>query len=463
MTRWEILFGILRLPLDLAAAAAAMILAYRLREAGIDLLPNTQILGQSAQLPLFDDYMVTFVLPWSIVAISVLASLRLYVLRVTLGPWRELGRVIVAAGLWAALVMAWFFLQRELFFSRMLLLHATALLGAFLLLGRGMILLIQRWSLRYGIGVRSLVSCGASPLHSSTRMILERDPRYRYLGHITDDVGLAHAHATQALDIVVHTDPAPESRATHRIAAFCRDHHIAYAFLPPIFADVPHQLSLAAIGLLPILRHVPTPLDGWGRVWKRGFDILGSLVLISMASPFLIGLAVLILLVDGWPVLYVSRRVGQRAASLIPVLKFRTMVRDAEQKKSTLAQKNERRDGPLFKMKNDPRITRLGNVLRRLSLDELPQLFNVLLGHLSLVGPRPHLPEEVAKYASHERRVLTARPGITGLAQISGRSGLKFDDEIRLDMRYIEEWSPGMDLWILWRTIWVVLSGREAD
>jgi lipopolysaccharide/colanic/teichoic acid biosynthesis glycosyltransferase len=139
------------------------------------------------------------------------------------------------------------------------------------------------------------------------------------------------------------------------------------------------------------------------------------------------------------------------------------MCPDADEKKKSLAYLSHRSDGPLFKIKHDPRVTPLGRILRRFSIDELPQLLNVIVGHLSLVGPRPHLPDEVAKYTQLQRRVFTVRPGVTGLAQISGRSNLPFDEEVKLDMRYIEDWSLGLDLWILWRTVFVVLFGRGAD
>ena len=134
------------------------------------------------------------------------------------------------------------------------------------------------------------------------------------------------------------------------------------------------------------------------------------------------------------------------------------MVKDADKLKAELQPANERRDGPLFKVKDDPRITNVGKIIRRFDLDELPQLFNVLAGQMSLVGPRPHLPEEVKNYTSYQRRVFTVKPGMTGLAQVSGRSNLKFAQEVKLDLQYVEEWSVRLDLWILWRTAFVMVS-----
>ncbi|MDQ1344395.1 MAG: hypothetical protein QG650_1116 [Patescibacteria group bacterium] len=131
---------------------------------------------------------------------------------------------------------------------------------------------------------------------------------------------------------------------------------------------------------------------------------------------------------------------------------------DAEKLKTKLLKKNERVDGPLFKIENDPRITRIGKLLRRFDIDELPQLFNVLLGDMSLVGPRPHLPEEVRQYEESQKRVLTLKPGITGMAQVNGRHRNSFEDEVRFDVFYIENWSLALDLKILFKTVAVVVS-----
>lgn len=317
--------------------------------------------------------------------------------------------------------------------------------------------------LKQGIGKRSVLSWGELPLLPIVQESIEGDHRYHYVGHAHSLEELRQLHAERTIDLVIHTDPSPKSEATADVIDECRSAHIGYAFLPPVFADVPHQLSFGSIGLVPMLRFEPTPLDGWGRVIKRTLDIVIGGILLLILSPFLLAVSVVILVTSGFPLFYVSYRVGQYGEKEIPIFKFRTMCKDADALKSSLKHLSHRSDGPLFKIKNDPRITRVGHVLRRLSIDELPQLMNVLLGHLSLVGPRPHLPEEVAKYSRRHRRVFTVRPGITGLAQISGRSNLPFEDEVRLDMGYIEEWSLGFDLWILWRTVFVVLFGKDAE
>jgi lipopolysaccharide/colanic/teichoic acid biosynthesis glycosyltransferase len=262
--------------------------------------------------------------------------------------------------------------------------------------------------------------------------------------------------------LVIQTDANPDSDHTAELIDFCRSRHVGYAFLPPVFADVPHLLGIERLGLLPLLTFHPTPLDGWGRVWKALFDTLAAAVLLILLLPFFLVIAMIIVLDDGFPVFYVSRRVGERGRGWIPVLKFRSMIRNADSSKQSIAASNHRR-GPLFKVRGDPRVTRFGRVLRRWSIDELPQLINVLAGHMALVGPRPHLPDEVDLYTAYHRRVFAVRPGLTGLAQVSGRSDLSFDEEVAFDLRYVEEWSPALDLWILWRTLVVVMGRRGAD
>jgi exopolysaccharide biosynthesis polyprenyl glycosylphosphotransferase len=464
MKRSEILFGILRVPFDFLAVFGALLLAYYLRTRNIDLIPGVNLLINSPSLPVFDYYFLHFTLPATVLYLLLLLSLGLYALRTTLGPWREMGRVIVASGLWIALVIAWFFfIERQLFFSRVLLLQATGLITVFVVVLRAIIHLVQRAFLRRGVGTRNVLSCGQTPLPTSVRESLVKDVRFNYLGHVSGFSDVMEIQTNEPIDIVLHTDPNPSSGDTLKLVDFCRSKHIGYAFLPPLFADAPHQLSINRLGLTPILRFEPTPLDGWGRVWKRAIDLVLGLILLILLSPILLIITIALLLVSGRPVFYVSNRVGQYGRGRIPLIKFRTMFVDADERKKEFECFSHRQDGPLFKIKGDPRTTAIGKFLRRWSLDELPGFINVVLGHLSLVGPRPHLPEEVAKYTDRQRRVFAVRPGITGLAQISGRSDLSFEEEVLLDTRYIEDWSLGLDLWTMWRTVFVVLGGKGAD
>ncbi len=179
-----------------------------------------------------------------------------------------------------------------------------------------------------------------------------------------------------------------------------------------------------------------------------------------MLSPLMAAISLMIRLHDRGPALFTQTRVGKDGKTF-KIYKFRTMVVNAEQRKDELQAQNDF-DGVLFKLRKDPRVTAIGTYLRRWSLDELPQLCNVFLGHMSLVGPRPPLPDEAEKYAAHVRRRLVVKPGLTGLWQVNGRSDLSWDESVRLDLRYVENWSFALDLQILWKTVSVMFRGAGA-
>ncbi len=206
---------------------------------------------------------------------------------------------------------------------------------------------------------------------------------------------------------------------------------------------------------------VPSPAwASWQRVAKRALDITVAAALLVLAAPLMLLVAVAIKLDSPGPVIFRQRRVG-KDGRLFTFYKFRGMVADAEARLHEVAHLNEV-DGPIFKSRRDPRVTRVGRVLRRTSLDELPQLWNVLRGDMSLVGPRPPLPTEVAQYEPWQRDRLLAPGGITGLWQVSGRNLLGFEDMVRLDLEYITRWSLWLDLVILARTVLVVFTARGA-
>jgi exopolysaccharide biosynthesis polyprenyl glycosylphosphotransferase len=209
------------------------------------------------------------------------------------------------------------------------------------------------------------------------------------------------------------------------------------------------------------LLHVDHPqLSGFRVFVKDLFDRSVAAAALILLSPLLVVLAVTIRLHDRGPALFTQVRVG-KDGHMFRIYKFRTMVVDAEKRRNQLLESNDT-DGVLFKLRNDPRVTAVGAHLRRWSIDELPQLFNVLLGQMSLVGPRPALPDEAARYAEHVRRRLVVKPGLTGLWQVNGRSDLNWEESVRLDLRYVENWSFVLDLQILWKTISVMVRGSGA-
>ncbi len=195
-------------------------------------------------------------------------------------------------------------------------------------------------------------------------------------------------------------------------------------------------------------------------IFKRIFDLIFATLISVIALPVGLLIALAIRLDSPGPVLYAQTRVG-RNGDLFKIYKFRSMVANADERRSEIANLNES-TGPLFKVRDDPRRTQVGTLLRRFSLDELPQLINVFRGEMSLVGPRPNLPAEVAQYQEWHRKRLSVSPGMTGLWQVSGRSDLTFDEMVLLDIYYAENWSFGLDMSILLTTVPKVLLGKGA-
>jgi exopolysaccharide biosynthesis polyprenyl glycosylphosphotransferase len=220
------------------------------------------------------------------------------------------------------------------------------------------------------------------------------------------------------------------------------------------------RLHIRPVTGLPLL-HVEKPeFTGGKRALKNVTDRVAASLLLLVLSPLLLGIWLAIRLTSPGSGFFRQVRVG-KDGNEFRMWKFRSMYADAEARLAALEAQSDG-NGVLFKMKSDPRITRIGVFLRRFSLDELPQLFNVLTGSMSLVGPRPPLPSEVAKYENHVRRRLLVRPGITGLWQVSGRSDLSWEESVRLDLRYVENWSLGQDAQIMWKTLSAVFTRSGA-
>jgi exopolysaccharide biosynthesis polyprenyl glycosylphosphotransferase len=228
-----------------------------------------------------------------------------------------------------------------------------------------------------------------------------------------------------------------------------------------LFPHARAQVQIGTLEELPLLTYSTTPTSELRLLAKRTMDIGISLLVLGLALPAMLVIALAIKMASGGKVLYRQTRCGLYGRKFT-LFKFRTMVEDAEQLQEELSHLNEMR-GPVFKMKEDPRITPLGRWLRRLSLDELPQLWNVLKGDMSLVGPRPPVPREVSSYERWQRRRLSMRPGLTCLWQIRGRNDIDFESWMQLDLEYIDNWSPMLDVKILAKTIPAVLSGRGAS
>lgn len=246
----------------------------------------------------------------------------------------------------------------------------------------------------------------------------------------------------------------------HRLAWHLEGSAVELAVEPGLMEIAGPRMHISPVDGLPLLRLSEPRFTGLPRLVKGAADRIIATLLLVVVAPVFVVIAALVKWHDGGPVLFTQERVGTNGRTF-RMIKFRSMAVDAESALTGLTQLNEGA-GPLFKLKRDPRITPVGAVLRKHSLDELPQLLNVLNGTMSLVGPRPPLPREAATYAEDARRRLLVRPGMTGLWQVSGRSSLSWEESVRLDLRYVENWSVALDLTILWKTISAVLGGRGA-
>ena len=272
----------------------------------------------------------------------------------------------------------------------------------------------------------------------------------------------AEAVRREKADLVVFTEGAfPSAVDFRRIAWDLEGHHVQMAVVPSLSDISSGRMTMRPVGGVPLV-HVEQPqsLEA-SRGLKRVFDLVGASVLLVLALPLMVVCAIVIKLGDRGPVLFRQTRVG-RDGTFFECLKMRSMVIDAEAQLSGVSHLTSDPDSPLFKARSDPRVTRVGAFMRRFSIDELPQLFNVIAGDMSLVGPRPALPAEVRLYHPDVQRRLHVRPGMTGLWQVSGRSDLSWDDTVRLDLYYVDNWSIVQDLAIMAKTIHAVLRTRGA-
>ena len=277
---------------------------------------------------------------------------------------------------------------------------------------------------------------------------------------LSDTAGAAAVARAMEADVVAVANSGLGPGRIRDLAWQLQDSRCQMVMAPGLTGIAGPRCHVTPMEGLPLVWVDRPRFTGFGRVTKRGLDVIGSMLLLILCAPVLLAIAVAIRATSRGPAIFRQKRLG-KDGEWVTVLKFRTMYADAETRLAELAHLNESADPLFFKIRRDPRVTPLGRFLRRWSLDELPQLCNVVGGSMSLVGPRP-LPGELDLYSDHFRRRLLVKPGLTGLWQVSGRSDLSADDAVRLDLYYVENWSLTLDLAIIARTMWVVLRTRGA-
>lgn len=462
MKRAELAFAALLVPLDYLALVAAAAAAYSLRFAEIftDIKPVIFDLS-------FDEYLRA-VLPIALVYLGIFALGGLYAIR----PRRiavEITRILLVCSTGIAAVLAIAFFSRELFESRFIVLAAWVFSILFVITERLLMRGLQRSLRTFGIGMSNVAIIGKTKNGNELRALFERHPGHGFqiaaqLTHFGNEARdrLLQLRRHHKLDAVILANTEATRDEIRSLKVFSDTEHVTLFYSADLFAGSTLNPIVHTYAGQPVIEIPKTPLDGWGAIYKRLFDIIGALLLIILSLPVQIVAAVALFIEHPGSVLF-SRlpggetvtRVGQ-GGQPFRYFKFRSMVPNAHQLRfddKFIKQHNNLREGsPLFKLANDPRVTRVGRFIRKFSIDEIPEFYLVLMGQMSLVGPRPHLPEEVARYKPEHRKVLTIKPGITGMAQISGRANLDFEDEVRLDMYYIENWTPWLDLVILAKT-----------
>ena len=329
---------------------------------------------------------------------------------------------------------------------------------------------------RAGFGTERVIVVGNTRL---SRMVMQMLAQQRHLGYqvlgfvdeaVRSDFGRFRAlgsvnqlaqiiDRTQATRVVVAL-PAAEHQQILSIIDHCRNDGVEFSLVPDLFELRLSHLAVEDVAGIPLFRLSEPSIAGFNLVVKRAVDVSASALGLFLLAPLILLVAAAIKVDSPGPIFFRQVRLGKGGAPFI-CFKFRSMREQAEREVADLQALNEA-EGPLFKIRQDPRITRVGWVIRRLSIDELPQLWNVLRGEMSLVGPRPPIPSEVEQYEDWHRRRLEVVPGITGLWQVSGRSQLSFDEMVMLDIYYIENWSLGLDLQILLRTLPAVLAADGA-
>ncbi len=377
------------------------------------------------------------------------------------------------------ITMAFAYGIRPLVYSRLLLLEWCLLMIGLFSLDRSLVMVIRQRMRRKGVGIRRVVIVGAGEVGRRVmRTVVARpDLGYNILGYVDDNpekglgkIGrfqglgsldnLTRIIDEEAVDEVIITLPWNYQRRILNVLRECANRDISARLVPDLFQMSLSRVEVSDLGGVPLISVHEIAFSHSELTLKRVMDLIIVFVGFLIGWPVLLIIGLAIKLDSPGPIFFKQTRVGKNKREFL-IYKFRTMREGAEEELDSLMVKNEA-DGPLFKMRDDPRITRMGSFLRQTSLDELPQLWNVLRGEMSLVGPRPPIVAEVAQYKGWHMQRLAVPPGITGLWQVSGRSELSFDEMVLLDLYYIENWTPLMDFSILLRTIPKVLMREGA-
>ena len=469
MKKSELFFSFIQVPVDFLMIILAAMTAFAIRN-----VPELLALKPKLYNFPFDIY-IKLILLVAPLFILIYAIEGLYAIRATRKFWQEAVSVFLATSVGLVIIIVTIFLKREWFSSRFIILAAWFLSVFYVVLARLILTQIQKYLLRKkGMGVHRVLLIGHNGKMTVINKLIKNDKNLGY--RVVDHVETAHLKEIKVIkeekgiDEIILCEPTITDDEQEKLIDYCAINNIIYKYIPTTL-----QSSKIGVSFLmgePLIEVNHTPLEGWGRIWKRFFDIIVSLVGIIITSPIMLLTALAIWFDSCGPIIYKNERIGNNGKKF-NVFKFRYMkweycvtkenehLDDAIKLEKNLIEKQSVRRGPLYKIKDDPRKTRVGRFIEKFSIDELPQFFNVFFGSMSLVGPRPHQKREVEKYMEYHRRLLTIKPGVSGMAQVSGRSDLDFEDEYKLDLFYIENWSLWLDISICLKTIFVLSNRRK--
>lgn len=377
------------------------------------------------------------------------------------------------------MTMAVTFVWRPLVYSRAMYLIAAIIVVFFLAITRAVERSVRARLRKRGIGVDRILIVGAGEVGRALmrNIVAQPDLGYRVLGFLDDDpergntdlgrfpalgdtLNLPRLLSEMAVDEVIVALPWSARSKIVSIMEQCQAAQVRAKAVPDFFQLSLSRVAMDDVGGVPLIALREPRIGMVNSYVKRAFDIFFGLMILAFFSPLFPIIMLAISLDSRGPIIFRQKRLGRNGKPFL-AYKFRSMREGAEEEQPKFNGLNEA-TGPLFKIRDDPRLTRVGKIIRRTSLDELPQIFNVLKGDMSLVGPRPPILSEVEQYADWHKQRLEVSPGVTGLWQVSGRSELTFDEMVMLDIYYIENWSPWMDFWILVKTVPTVLLARGA-
>jgi len=461
MKRSELIFSALLVPVDFLMILFAGIVAYFLRTSSLLAQWRPVLFSSNLPFPKFLEILMVA----AIFTLTIFALSGLYKIRASRKLFEEFSQVVINTSASVLAIVVFLFLTGKEFESRFIVLTTWILAALFIFIGRFFIKKFQRYLVgKYNVGIHNILVIGNDGMSQGIINKINHQPDlgYRIIKHFPKSAleKIKMAIKNPNIDTVILASSNYERKEILDILDLCEEHRVNFKFVPSLFQTRTTNIEIDTFGGVPLIEMKKTSLDGWGKIIKRGIDIFGSITgLVLLCLPFLI--IGLIIKIDSSGLIFVKlKRVSQKKE--FNLYKFRSMVKNAEKLKEKLLEFNERKNSPLFKLKNDPRITPVGRILRKTRIDELPQLINVLKGEMSLIGPRPHQPDEIAKYKKHHKRVLLIKSGMTGLAQISGSSDLSFEQEVKLDSYYIEHWSLKKDIYILLKTFLVLFTDRSA-